>query len=304
MRRKGHARPNGQRPDHERQSDVNAVRAVAASRLRKFWGSATRQTARANGVIALLTLLVTALGVYFAWLALKSSADDGEAPSGESLSGPAEPAPDSEPVAADNGGQADEVAKAEETSVGSPGACLADPADLDSVVACDTRHQAEVISMANGECDLSAAVQYAGGDPELDLLSDVVRVFPVDGKCVVALEGATAVASIEDSLGSDRGDGLRECYNGRSKGFVPCAGEHTGEVVQRVTAGSHGQMDCDAAAERYMGQGLSQRYSDLETDEVPTDEMRRCVVSLRSDSSWLETPLRNLGNAEIQTSPM
>ncbi|MFF0973568.1 UNVERIFIED_CONTAM: hypothetical protein RF649_14195 [Kocuria sp. CPCC 205295] len=182
------------------------------------------------------------------------------------------------------------------------GDCLSDAKNPTSRVACDVEHQAEVISMANGECDQATVVEYTGGSPDMDLLSDVVQVSLVDGHCVVALEGIRAAASIEDSLGTDLGDGLRECFDRRADSFVPCVQAHTGEVVKRVSASSVERLDCDAAAEEYMGQDLSQRFSDLEAEEVSDDGARRCVVSLRSDRSLLESPLRNLGNAEIQTS--
>lgn len=208
------------------------------------------------------------------------------------------------PLGAEPSGETSEDVSKSSNSGLEIGACLADPFASDSVVACDVEHRGEVISMTNGECSRAAAVVYAGGDPDTDLLSDVVQVSVVDGQCVVALEGVTAAASIEDSLGTDQGDGLRECFDRQSDRFVPCAEDHTGEVVQRMPAGSSERLNCDAAAGRYMGQGLSQRFSDLEVEEISTDAARRCVVGLRSDSSWLQSSLRNLGNAEIQTSPM
>lgn len=190
----------------------------------------------------------------------------------------------------------------ESPSASKAGDCLSDPANLASIVACDTEHRAEIVSTAGDGCTREAAVAYAGGDPSTDLFSDVVQMTSTDGYCVLELDGATATASVADSLSTDQGHGLRECLDARSSSFVPCAEDHTGEVVDRVEADSREPLGCEAAAEDYLGQSLSERYDELEVDEVSSDVARRCMVGLRSDSSWLLTPLRGLGNGEIEAS--
>lgn len=263
----------------------------------KVWGKAL---AIFGGIAAVAVFIAPLLSGYYPplkdfvmWLTADEATDTNSD----------DPVPESSPDVESSGRMPAEVSPTS-PSVLEPGACLADPADLDSVVACNVEHRAEVVSTAGDECNMATVVQYAGGDPETDLLSDVVRPTTVSESCVVQLEGNLAAASLEGALTTGRGDGLRECLDGHSRRFVPCSESHTGEVVARVDAESADSLDCDSAAAHYLGQGLSERYSDLEVEEVASDSARRCVVSLRSDTSWLETPLRNLGNAEIQTSPM
>lgn len=181
-----------------------------------------------------------------------------------------------------------------------PGACLSDPAELDSAVACDTVHSAEVIATA-GECSDAAAAEYMGGSSGTDVLSRIVQTEVVDGACVLSLEGRSAAAPIQSSLGTDPGHGLRECLDAQIERFVPCAENHTGEVVARIPAESSESLDCDAAASDYMARDISELFSELTVEEVSSDAARRCVVSVRSDGAWLRTPLRELGNGAIET---
>lgn len=78
-----------------------------------------------------------------------------------------------------------------------PGACLPDPAELDSAVACDTVHSAEVIATA-GECSDAAAAEYMGGSSGTDVLS---RIVPTE---VVARLPAESSESLDcDAAASD-----------------------------------------------------------------------------------------------------
>lgn len=183
------------------------------------------------------------------------------------------------------------------------GDCLTDPADLSSIVACDAEHSAEVIA-GSGDCSEATAVRYAGGAEGKDFFNTAVEARTVGDACVLSLKGTQAQVSFRDVLASDAGEMMRECWNGDTMTLVPCSKKHTGEIVARVPANFTNTLDCKAEASEYMGQNISERLFELEFGEVPPDTERRCVVSARSDTAWLSTPLRAIGNGEIETQPM
>lgn len=180
------------------------------------------------------------------------------------------------------------------------GTCLMDPADPGSAVACDTAHAAEVIA-DGGDCSEATAVEYAGGAVGTDLFSGVVQTRAVDDSCILSLDGSPAEASIRDAFPSGRADGLRECWNGRARSLVPCSEDHTGEIVARVPAASTDSLDCEVAAGEYLEQDIAERFAQLTVEEISSEAARRCVVSPRSDGVWLRTPLRGLGDGDVET---
>lgn len=192
----------------------------------------------------------------------------------------------------------DTTGAASAATVRATGTCLSSADDLESNVACDTGHLAEIIGSAD-ECSMEHAIRYMGGDPGVEVLHRDVQISVLEDACVLQHAGQQAEVSFHGALELDSGTSLRECYDRRGQQFVSCSKQHNGEVVARLDSGTEEELDCDAKATEYMGQAPQKRYDELTVDEVRTDAARRCVVALRSENRWLETSLRSLGSAAI-----
>lgn len=187
---------------------------------------------------------------------------------------------------------------------GRVGTCLSDPVDVHSIVACDIPHSAEIIGGSEVACDEGTVVVYMGGSATSDVLSRVVQLNSINGFCVAHVGEEKIAVIMRDALQSSVGDALRECFNSSTEQFVPCAHDHTGEVVARVPSDSPHSLTCETEASEYLERDFSALYQDLLVETTQAEDVRRCVVNFRANQAWLRTPLRGIGNGKVETEPM
>ena len=181
-----------------------------------------------------------------------------------------------------------------------PGTCGGLEGEKFATVPCDAPHSAEVIPASTG-CDVEDFARYAGGNPQVDVLRQDIRVLQKDGACFAEVPGPDLRQGFQDILRHESGTQLRECVDERSGEMVSCGENHTGEVVFREDPAHPSDLRCEERAEEYLGTLLQRHYRELRI--VSTEgSPRRCVVEVRGANSLTDS-LRSLGSKAVPIGP-
>lgn len=157
-------------------------------------------------------------------------------------------------------------------------------------VPCNGPHKYEVVDATRGDCR-SAALTYAGADPDLDVTSLKAISGPIEGSsfgCALTLPDGIFVHSMDGNLSNPTGDEYRKCeLHTTVDREVPCSELHTREYFTLAPGKAPDQSNCDEAADRYLGV-TRQRFADL-VKIVPlaysdlNDGQPRCAVEVRGN---------------------
>lgn len=211
------------------------------------------------------------------------------------------PAPSSSSIPAADASRAPDESQGGNVEV-SVGACVKDSTALLSPVDCSTPHQAEIIGTSDAQCTEDSLTEYAGGKVGIDIIGPGFGVQEAEGHCLLVSETVRLETPLQGILGRPEGHAIRECFDSQTATTVLCSTPHTGEVVGRTPVDAVSPTSCEEKASTYLGRPISTRFEDLTLDEGSDSAYRRCIVSVRAQNAYLETPLRALGNGQIETS--
>lgn len=162
-------------------------------------------------------------------------------------------------------------------------------------VACDSDHNAEVISL-DGQCDSGLFARYAGGNSSVEVFRSSITFTQYSAGnqtlCRVNV-GSMVKGSQQDALRSSKGDHLRQCLDDGTALEVPCNERHAAEVVWVRGAGDLSQLNCLRHASEYMGSDLGRYVREVEVAEVQ-EPQGKCLVRVRG-RNVLTSSVRNIG---------
>lgn len=250
-------------------------------------------------VIAILATITTVtLGARTLWFGDANGANQGGP-------GTATAAPSITTVAASGGSAASPTAN---FAVGSPadspvpviavGDCFNDGG---TTVPCTAIHRTEVIATGAVDCDDAAAMEYLGGNFELDVLRAHVAVGNEVSCLVSAADNTDLLSSVKGILNVSKGsagDSFRLCRDDRTTAAnVGCSVPHTGEYVGVPAGTVPDQRGCDEAAQRYLNLSVKEVSDWLAVTVLPTsnpnDGQPRCVITVRGNQT-LNASIRNI----------
>jgi hypothetical protein len=168
-----------------------------------------------------------------------------------------------------------------------------------TAVDCRDQHRFEEIPQASS-CDLTAVVDFLGGQPALDVTTARVAKSPSDGCAVDA--GREVSGSVRDALRGEAGAGWRRCVDRRVTKNVACSALHSGEYVATGSARRATVAECQLAAAKYLDQVPGALVEDLDVRvfDIPggTKDPARCIIDARGNHI-LTTSVRDLGSRPV-----
>lgn len=184
--------------------------------------------------------------------------------------------------------------------------CFTEKNGVLNPAACDSLHTHEIFS-PDAPCTLDKLIGFLGGDPVVDTASsELVLSTAEKGSCLVSVRSGESIAtSFEKGMTGENHAFYRQCVDAvLGNKEVGCHRRHTGEVIKSVPRSSTIEMNCEDAAEKYIGRKMRNLNSDLEIGigRGSAASARTCVASVRG-SNILNGSLRNLNFKSMPVEP-
>lgn len=246
-------------------------------------------------VVALLTLIVTAIGVAVALVPFNFGMlnDDGESAAGRTSRAPT--------AAADSSVQSGEVTNsASQNATGPQASKVGDCLTADSTsVPCDVEHRQQIFALA-GDCSSMTLVRFLGGVPRTDVLREDLVLRQREGNsCSVLLpESLKATTTLQDILLTSESARFRRCYDAMADRDVDCGEVHTAEYVFEELGRTTNTTDCTQHATAYMGTEIKPLFRTLEVQGLASEERALCRISVKGTNTLVGS-LRNLGSKPV-----
>lgn len=170
------------------------------------------------------------------------------------------------------------------------GDCFVFTKDERQQTACDAVHNAQLYALSE-PCNKVVLFEFLGGNPGVDVVRrDLVNEESPNGGCTVALPPPLKLSmSLQNVLTGEETDFMRQCYDARRDRDVGCEDVHTAEVVKTEGPGSVTALDCNQAAEVYLGLGRDEFIDQLSVVQRETSLFRRCLVEAKGDNVLTST---------------